>query len=503
MNLSIEKGYLKKLKKVIAENNLDIKKIYSGLPSNTPNFQKTLMYGDDDYIPGFRWFDKTEGKYYTFKNPETSEYLEKMIKNKGKTGILKEGASYFNFFSGDAHRSYLTMSKIFTSSLSGKISGFKIFLIIILNVFNIIKILYRTVKEIIREFIDLLYYYLNNLNQRTLIFFPFLRIFNNVILHEYITNGVCFEIICGTPKIYVTFNSYDELAHQRGPIARSTLKTLKSIDKSIFKIYQFAKKSNLRKYDIFILSDHGAAKSYPFYKLFRKDLKDVVLKYKEHIADSNISPTTKSATINVAILEKIKLLSEKGEIPKFLSKIFPVLRLNKGKKKRIFDDFKPHKINVVSFGPVSHVYFNFNEKKLTFNEINKKYPYFIIDILAHKGIGAVIVEDAENVLLLMKHSYIKICNGKIIEGELNKIFPDEKIIFDIEKIAKLNSSGDLIVVANFLNGQIINFEDQMSCHGGIGLGQTDAFVIYPGYRKSYFSGIDTPLDMHKYFKSFY
>ena len=31
----------------------------------------------------------------------------------------------------------------------------------------------------------------------------------------------------------------------------------------------------------------------------------------------------------------------------------------------------------------------------------------------------------------------------------------------------------------------------------------NAFVIYPGYRKSYFSGIDTPLDMHKYFKSFY
>ena len=207
LQIALNKGYLKNIKKYILNNKFELKTIYSPLPSNTPYFQKAILYGDKDTLPGFRWFDKTSQKYYSFLNPETAELVEKKIKTKFRKGILENGASYFNFYSGDANRSYLTMSKIFNTSLKNRITGLKLTLIIFLNIFTIFRIIYLSFKELINEIKDNLFYYFNDLSQRSSMLFPFLRIFNNVILTEYITSGVCFEIICGTPKIYLTLNA--------------------------------------------------------------------------------------------------------------------------------------------------------------------------------------------------------------------------------------------------------------------------------------------------------
>ncbi|GEM_PF-2639946 len=497
MQLALKKGYLPKIKKYIISKGYESKKLYSPLPSNTPSFQKSLMYGDTKKIPGFRWFDKEMGKFYSFKNPETSQKIEQELKDRDCKGILKGGVSYLNFFSGDADRSYLTMSRILTSQLSQRVSGLKIFLIIFLNFFNIIGIMYWILKELFLELYDDIYYFFNSIQQRNFIFFPFVRLFNNVIINEYITNGVCFEILCGTPKIYVTFYTYDEMAHQRGPTSQSSLSVLKLIDNSIYKIFQFAEDSKLKKYDFFILSDHGSAKSKPFSNLFNCEIKDIILKYCDEIASyRNMILNRHSSWKEHTIQKKLMTLSKERAIPYTFSKfISPYL-----KKRELSEEFIVKDINIIPFGPVANLYINRFKNKMNISQIIEKYPLLIENLLSHSGIKCLLMKDNDDVIILFKESLVRLKGGKVKDGVLQDDFSDSKqLLLDIENFINTPDTGDIIIISEFFDGNLINFENQMSCHGGFGYAQTDSFLIYSKGLEQFISKIDDPFGLYDHF----
>jgi Type I phosphodiesterase / nucleotide pyrophosphatase. len=87
----------------------------------------------------------------------------------------------------------------------------------------------------------------------------------NVIFKEIETFGAIMDISRGVPSIYSDYIGYDELSHHRGPYSYSALRTLKAIDRKIYHINKAVLKSE-RKYDIFIISDHGHTPSVPFQK---------------------------------------------------------------------------------------------------------------------------------------------------------------------------------------------------------------------------------------------
>ncbi len=493
---AIEKNYFPKLKKLIKRNEFSYKMFKTSLPSNTPYFQKVLFYGDTTKYPGFRWIDKKNKKYYSFKLPETAELEEKKIKQKNLVGILKNGASYYNIFSGDAQRNYLVLSKILTKSISSKIGGLKLLLIILLNIPTMLRVLFWSLREIFREFSDWFYFYINNLPQRDFKLFPIIRIFNNVIVNEYITQGVCMEIICGTPKIFATYNAYDEASHQRGVDSKSSFKVLKLIDKSIWKIYKMTKnKKNFRKYDIFILSDHGQKKSLPFSFIFKKKFSDLILKYEKNF---KITETGYEMSA-LPIIEKIKLLSKERKIPKFVGLLFPEIN---SKKFKITKNFHEN-IKIINFGSFSQIYFLNFQEKLTFEKINKIYPLFLLHILSHKSVKFLVVEDnKENVIILEKSGFIKVNNKKIIEKS-GKISIPMETIYEIKELAKSEHAGDILIFGNIINGKLINFEGQMSSHGTFYDEEINCFLVFSSLKKEKMKKIQSVLDLHNFFKSNY
>ena len=73
-----------------------------------PAVQAGIMYGKNDDVPGFRFVDKKAKKQHSFGHPNHVKEFEK----KHFSGIIQEGSSYSNHFSGGASRSILTMSTI-------------------------------------------------------------------------------------------------------------------------------------------------------------------------------------------------------------------------------------------------------------------------------------------------------------------------------------------------------------------------------------------------------
>src|SRR3954449_12740601 len=81
------------------------------LPSQTSASQAGILFGSNDNIPAFRWYDKQTGQLFVSNRAADAEQLEERLTRDGHEGLLKkDGASIGNLLSGGAARSYLTLS---------------------------------------------------------------------------------------------------------------------------------------------------------------------------------------------------------------------------------------------------------------------------------------------------------------------------------------------------------------------------------------------------------
>jgi hypothetical protein len=113
LNEVLKKKYMPNLSKMLKKKNYKVYKVFSDLPSNTPSAQMKIMYGINNKILGFRWYDKENKKHHSFKKPETAKYWEKYGEENSETKLLENGSSYINLFSGGAKRVVLNLSHAF------------------------------------------------------------------------------------------------------------------------------------------------------------------------------------------------------------------------------------------------------------------------------------------------------------------------------------------------------------------------------------------------------
>ena len=97
-----------------------------------------------------------------------------------------------------------------------------------------------------------------------------------VFLREFITAGVCIDIMRGVPVIHLNFLGYDEQAHGRGPSSAFAHWSLRGIDDAIKRIYHVIKNPLCRHYDLWVYSDHGQAKTTPYFVKYGRTIEEAV-----------------------------------------------------------------------------------------------------------------------------------------------------------------------------------------------------------------------------------
>jgi len=81
------------------------------LPPVTPVSQAGILHGNNDDMPGFRWFEKSTKNLLVANTPEgASEILHR--RSDGHGLLAEDGASIGNLVTGDASRTFLTMATI-------------------------------------------------------------------------------------------------------------------------------------------------------------------------------------------------------------------------------------------------------------------------------------------------------------------------------------------------------------------------------------------------------
>ncbi len=463
--------FLSKILSAKSKNPYLLKQLHSGLPSDTPYFQACLFYNDGSKIPGFRYFIKNENKKITFKSPANTRFVEE--KYYKKDGLLKGGSCYISLFAGGAKRTLFTVARSIQKDYDDRIFGLWSLIKSIFNIPWAIRLVFLCIKETLVEIRDFIIYAFKRKTQRAEWVFPFERIFNNIIFREAALKSIKEDVKNGIKKIYVDFNIYDETSHQRGPAEKLTYSTLKDIDLAVKKIFKYARKSKKTDYDLYVLSDHGETPSYPFTwrngESFENFVKNAA---RENISNEKNNPR-RWDTYFIKLIVSTPLLRRvfSGKVP------------GTGPERKEEQVGKHENIIVRYSCCMANIYFTELPDRAFMEEAEKEFPGLINKIINHKDIG---------------FAAARTKNGKIIKGSGGEvIIPDKgkniirrenplagygnekQAVKDLCSLLDRSFSGDIIVMGAFKNGEIINFEEQMSAHGGLGGPQTSAFIIYP------------------------
>ncbi len=481
--------YMPFLSRIYRNKKIAIKEMKTGLPSNTPYTQANMFYDKPESIPGFRWFIKSQKKNMTFKLPDTAVYVDKQYDF--SKAILKGGTCYVSLLSGGADEGLFTLSRAFEKERGDRLFGLRVLGLTLINIVTILNMLWLSLKEFYREIRDFLLYTFKKQIQRGEGFFPLVRIVNNVIFREISVWAIIRDIKRSMPYIYMDFTIYDENAHQRGPDRKNVLHVLRDIDTNIRQIYRAARRNREIKYDIFVLSDHGQTFSIPYSYVNDGTFEDFV---KNTIKEQAVAGDKYAEDWNSNVLKFARDIQQK---------IFPTKTVNymagklgssieKSATKRIRAESqampeKKQEVIVKYSGPMAHIYFPELLGKADTEHIEIDQPGLIQAIMRHKDIEIIACRNKNEKIILGKNGILVKESEKdlyTVKGT-NPLNCYEDTHFAYEEIMSLldrQDSGDLIVFSRYSNNFTINFEEQLSAHGGMGGNQNNAFFACPADR---------------------
>lgn len=481
---AIEKKYMPNLKKIIKFRGYKFYKLYSELPSNTPAAQMKIMYGLKGIILGFRWFNKKQNRHYSFKDVGSANYWENEGEKRCNSPLLKNGASYINMFSGGAERAILTFSKAMEINIKRRIKNNEVWQFILLNMDFIVKAAFETIKEFFTELYEYLKYKIKKIPQRSMKFFPYVRVTNAVFFREIATMGALIEMNEMRERIYLTYTAYDEVAHQRGPETKEALKTLRRIDRSIGKLI----KSGLKKgYELYIFSDHGQTSSTPFEKIYGMSIEQFINEGRVNDNKKENKEGENSEQLTEYFFKRIfKWMVEEGYnlSARFIKRVFKIyLKIIKKEK-----SYKNSKIIVEKSGPMAHIYFNEIKERVVKSELEKNYSDIIKKITDHEGIEFSLFKTEKGYELCGKKGIIILDENFEIKEEKGYLLSNiieigkEEIINSLKEVAFGEESGDIILFGAVIGkNRVVNFEEQYGGHGGIGGMQNYPFIISKKY----------------------
>src|SRR6185295_6265160 len=255
---AIELGYCPTISRMVREEGYTLRRWFCGLPSATPYCQAGIFYGQNEGIPAFRFYDKTERRVITCNAPSGVQYIRDRIH---APGVLAGGSSYVNLLDGDAETVAFTVATRERLSVFERFGGWRMALLILIHPIRILRMAGQAVLEWLREEYERTAGEFSRRRTHSEGILPLVRILSNVVVRELQTMAILLDVYLGVPIIYSTFMQYDELAHHFGPSSFQALRDLRRTDARIREIRRMIESMGGREYDLVLLSDHGMTPS--------------------------------------------------------------------------------------------------------------------------------------------------------------------------------------------------------------------------------------------------
>jgi len=513
LNLAVRKRTMPFLARMVRRKKLNLMPLFPGLPATTPAFQLAVMYGEENRVPGFRWFEKDKQQFRIMKGIEDTAAIEEEVEKANGPGVLHGGVSYCTLFSGSAAESTFTASRLSLSRERMAFSVFETIILFLLHFGAFLRVIGLSFLEMLTEIYDEIKVRMAGRMRRSSLAFTLVRIISNVVLRETATGMAVVDIYRGVPSIYINYFGYDELGHHRGPVSIMARLSLRGIDAQIRKIWKAAQKAWPGRYDLYVISDHGQVPTVPFEKLYGMEFSDYLsnVLLKQKVNTLRITGDELRISRTLSFINYLNSLAPM--LPKWLKKIADH---SVSKMSKELSDVIPESnagelgdVYVLPTSDMAHVYFNRKRVRLSVEELEIDHPGAIAAIVGHPGVFMAAGRSPRGTKVFTKRgmSLLNPVNGAVIEGiDPFKLFDAvEGLRASLVHLVKLEHSGDLVVFLAKKGIRVLNFQEELGGHGGLYAEEQSAFVVGPpsvipsprGDAAQF-----VPMDLHKIFSSY-
>ena len=457
------------------------------LPSQTSASQAGILFGTNDDIPAFRWFEKSTGRLIVSNHPDDAREIERRLVARGRPLLADGGASIGNLLSGGAAWSFLTMATL-RDPHHGIGPGSSLYFFF-LSPYGYLHALLLSLGEVVRELYQARTQQLAGIEPRGDRRFPYpvARAVTTVALHDLSTSLVIEQMYRGTPVIYVDFTDYDEVAHHSGPERAESLDAADRVD-AVLGTLELAARDAPRPYRFIVLSDHGQSLGATFRQRFGEGLDDVIRSLMGgpsaiHAATNQVEEW---GPINTFLTEMSRAggLTGRASRAAFRRRTRDGL-VTLGPGGPAGGRGRPGKeapeVVVAASGNLANVYFSAIPGRATLEDLADRFPGLVDALANHPGVGFVLVRSAERGPLVVGRDGVRTLADGAVQG------PDPLAAYGpnaLEAVRRLDSfgdCGDLAVVSMYDpdTDEVAAFEELIGSHGGIGGMQTAAFLLHP------------------------
>src|SRR5262252_1360878 len=513
---AIELGYCPTIERMVREEGYTLRGWFCGLPSATPYCQAGFFHGENDGIPAFRFYDKSERRVITCNTPFGVQYIEDRIT---APGALAGGSSYVNLLDGDAQTVAFTVATRGQTSIFARLGGWRMAMLMLIHPIRVLRMGIQAALEWLREDYERSISELTGRRTHSEGLFPFIRVLTGVIVRELQTMAVLLDVYLGVPVIYSTFMQYDELGHHFGPASFQALRDLRRTDARIREIRRMIRNAGGREYDLVILSDHGMTPSVSYRVRFGETLGTTI----EHILQRDAARTGERA------LSSSTSYAQDGEYADMSARVVDAMaeatperhRTMRGIILRARDWVRskyglrelilPEKyrveagqdIVVTYSSDLALLYFADDPAPLDLDQIadDDRKAALYDALLDHPGVGLLAARSGTAVHVESNTGRAILDDGtiRVIQGTnpLEPFGTSSLVIRALERLVSQPNSGDLTIFGAYDGYEIVSFDDQIGAHGAAGGNQLHPFLIGPPALDLDRQTIDDPRDVHR------
>jgi uncharacterized membrane protein YvlD (DUF360 family) len=439
----------------IADDGYHLSEWEPDLSSQTGASQAGILLGSNQDIPAFRWVEKETGRLIACSAPGDCSEIER--RHASGAGLLAGGgASRGNLLSGEADEVILTVSRMEEEKRANP--GYRAFFA---NGFNVTRAFVLFFWEVLLEWTAAVRAARRDVRPRGHRggIYPLMRGAMCVIVRDLVVFGVLTDMLRGSPAVYATFASYDEVAHHSGLERADTLEALRKLDQQFDRIER-ARRYAPRPYEIVVLSDHGQTQGATFKQRNGYGLDELI---ERSLSSGKVGEFIGGDEQDSMVAHAVKEATGRKE------------------EKRAKNDVSDRDVVVLGSGNLGLVYLMESDRRLTLEEIEERHPELIPALRDHPHIGWLLVRSAENGPVALGARGARYLADGRVEGE------DPLRVFSPNAATHLLRTDGFPHVADIMVGSFYDpeldegcaFEELISFHGGLGGSQTRPFILYP------------------------
>ena len=457
------------------------------LPATTPASQMGILHGVIDGIPAFRWYDRAHDRVMVANKPRDAALIEEALTT-GHGLLADGGASISNLFTGDAPVSALTMSRRAGADDTTRRAVARF----VLHPTGLTRAVSRSVSELARDRFQTRRAIHRDVRPRCERTWTtaLLRCVTNGVLRDVNTVLVAQHMLGGTRSIYVDYVDYDEIAHHAGMLRPESLEALEAVDGVLHQLEMVARVAP-RRYHFVVLSDHGQSQGATFSDRYGEELGALVARLARATVTSSESDIEGWGRTRALVDD---LGAGSGVSARAMRNVSEAMGRDAGHQDggratpatptagtTADVDAGDQTFHVFGSGNLGLVYVRGEQRQLTRQQLDERFPALVEGLAAHPGIAFAVVTDAlEGPVALGADGSRRLRDG-LVRGTDPLLPFGERANDFVLRVASRPETPDIYVNSLLEPGteEVAAFEGLVGCHGGLGGWQERACLVVP------------------------